>query len=63
MRGASGGKRVQLRDEGTALLAGHPAVQHQRRRSLAAQGGPDRVKMLGALGQHQDFATLRKRIA
>ena len=37
-------------------------MEHQRRRSLAVQGGRDRVKMLGALGQHQHLATLRKGI-
>ncbi len=49
-------KSVKFGYQGCPLLPGHPTVQHERGRHLAIQGGPDRVEVLGALGQHQHRA-------
>ena len=53
-----GWQRVQLGDQGGALLLRHPPVQHERRRCLCAQGLADGIEVFGALGQHQHFAAL-----
>ena len=49
---------VKFRDQCCALPLGFPSVQDKQQCNLSIQYGLNGIEMLGALGQHQQLATL-----